>query len=290
MRKSAFELDSGLNPLTIGFVSLNETPQHTTHTYPMALSNGGNAFSSEPLIFLAPRSKDKDGNKVPPHFAVGRVDASGEIQNTDETFVKVTGDLIRAEVKDKEFKGNLTKQVKLYIRDSGDARDPETKKETYHIQSSLTISFTGLLNALASLIEVKNFKDLTVDIYENKKGFEAFGVEQAGEKVKWKYTLDDLPKPLAINHPTTGKLIKNDYAERDEFFAQIVRDINTALGNKPKEAATESAPAETAAPAKPAPAAKTTTVANPRSGVGKVAAAKAATIPAADDGELEPPF
>lgn len=247
----------------------------------MALSNGGNAFSSEPLIFLSPRSKDKDGNKVSPHFGVGRVNAAGDIENTDETVTKVTGDLIRAEVKDREYKGNVTKSVKLYVRDNS----PEaTAKETYHIQSSVTISFSGLLNSLASLIEAKNFKDLVIDIYENKKGFEAFGVEQGGEKVKWKYTLDDLPAPFAIVDPRTGKTVKNDFSERDEFFAQIVRDINAALGNKEKaEGATDAAKTDTPEPKAATTAAKTGTVA-------KASATKTAPVAANTAIDEDVPF
>ena len=69
----------------------------------MALGNN-NSFGGGPLIFIAPRNKDENGNKVKPFFSVSRVDESGKIAQTNERVTSISGDLIKVEYKERDVK------------------------------------------------------------------------------------------------------------------------------------------------------------------------------------------
>lgn len=180
----------------------------------MALNK--NQFKSGgPLLFLSPRSKDKNKQDIPPHFEVSRVNSKGEIEvDSSLTVSSVSGDMFKLEFKSREFEGQITEEVVFYLRDktTGEAG------ESYRLPIRYGLSGRSLFNSFASLADGSDFSGLQIDYYRNKKGYESFALKQHGETVRWKYELDQLPKPLEIKHPTTGKLLQRDYTAVNEFL------------------------------------------------------------------------
>lgn len=211
---------------------------------------GTNSFAnSGPLIFLSPRSKDKNKQDVPPHFEVGRANDKGEIVNDATTVTNVSGDLFKLEIKERTFEDNVTKDAVLYLRD-------KTANESYRLPIRFGITGRGFFNRLASLTEKGDFTGLQIDYYRNKAGYDNFGLKQHSENVSWKFANEDLPKPLEIKHPTTGKVLQRDYTEVNALFEQELLAIAAKVNKtKPEEHAPAAQKAPASAP-KPATASK----------------------------------
>lgn len=207
----------------------------------MALKNN-NGYSNTPLVYLNPRSSTmgKDGKEVElekPRFEVSRVNADGNIEKTDETATNVSGNLVKLDLKEREIKGQKTKHVVLYLQDT-DAN------ETYFIDFTYRISTRSLFNSMLSL---KDSKDIELSIYRSKKGYESFGLRQAGEQVSWKYNLDELPQAEQIKDKK-GAIVKTDFSEVNEFFETELRSLAASLlGGKSAPSKTAGKPAAKAA-------------------------------------------
>lgn len=214
----------------------------------MALSNG-KAFSGGPLIFLSPRSqKTIDGKKtkVDPHFEISRVGADGKIAPSTETCTEVSGKLIKIDFKDREFNNAIAKHAILYIKDGND---------TYHLDLTYRISSRSLFNALLSL---KSADNLSIGIYESKKGYETFSLRQDDVIIKWKHEIKDLPLSVEIKD-TKGNLVKTDYCDVDQFFEDELRALSLALFGAPRGEAASAPAAATKGPAVAAKAAPAVT-------------------------------
>lgn len=195
----------------------------------MALGNNG--FTGGALIFLSPRSKDKDKKKVKPHFTVGRV-VEDKIVDDKETVNNVGGDLIKLDFKEHTYNDKVIEDAVFYIRDN-------VAEETYRLPITFSIAGRGFFNSLAALKDSGNFKNLQIDYYETKTGYDAYALKQDGTQVKWKYALTDQPKPLEIKHPKTGEVLQRDYAELNAFFKSELVEISQKLlankGNKQED-------------------------------------------------------
>lgn len=209
----------------------------------MALGNN-TSFSGGPLIFLTPRSKDKDKKDCDPYFSVGR-SVDGKIVDDEQTVTSVSGDLIKLEFKERVFEGKTSEEVVFYLRD----KTAGEKGETYRLPIRFGLPGRGLFNRFITLIEKGDFTNLKVSYYRNRNGYETYGLDQNGEKVSWKYENKDLPQPLEIKHPKTGELLQRDYSELNTFYKkeleQIAAKVNKAPANAPTSAPTsqpESAP------------------------------------------------
>ncbi len=196
----------------------------------MALANNG-FKSGGPLIFLTPRIKDKDGEKVKPYFSVARLNGD-KIEQTDETCTSVSGDLTRIEIKEKVVKTSTIKEAILYLRDN-------TANETYRLPLSFSMAARGLFNSLAGLTTYSN---ITIDIYENKKGYETYALKQAGEKTTWKHELSALPAAFEMKD-AKGNVAKRDYSLVDEFFEKELLTIAAKIN---KVGATQTSATSTA--------------------------------------------
>lgn len=221
----------------------------------MALSNN-TGYSNSPLVYLNPRSSTigKDGKEVElekPRFEVSRVNADGNIEKTDETANNVSGNLVKLDFKEREIKGQKTKHVVLYIQDS-------QANETYFIDFTYRISTRSLFNAMLSL---KDNKDIELSIYRSKKGYESFGLRQAGEQVSWKYSLDALPQAEQIKDKK-GAIVKTDFSEVNDFFENELRALATSLFGEKKAASPAKTTVKASKPATKA-AAKTATAPEP---------------------------
>jgi len=242
----------------------------------MALGNN-TSFNGGPLVFLSPRNKEGD-KKVKPFFSVGRVGEDSKIAQTNEKPTSVTGDLIKVEVKERTFEAGRVKEVKkegvLYIRD-------KDANETYRLGAIFGISSLGLFNALYSLVEGGDFTNIKIDYYENKAGYDAYGLEHDGEKVSWAFPLDQIPAGKEILDDE-GNLVKRTYKARDAFFEEKLLEIAKLVNRAPSEdnEQTEETPKtekvqETAAPA---PVQKKTAV--PKATVAKTAPKATAKVAA----------
>lgn len=183
----------------------------------MALSKG-QGQNNGPLIFLNPRSKNSEGEKVSPYFEVAKV-IDGKIQKTDETATNVQGNLIKIEFKEREFKGTVNKHVVLYLRDN-------SANETYSLDLTYKLPTRSLFN---SIINLKTFENLSISYYESNKGFETFYLRQNDERVNWKYKLEEQPAPTSVTFK--GKQM-NDYTELDQFFGKELVEIAQKLSGK----------------------------------------------------------
>lgn len=189
----------------------------------MALGN--NEFkSSGTLVFLTPRKKNKAGEEVKPYFSVARL-VNEKIEQSEETFTNVSGDLVRLDVKEKVFNDNPMKEAILYLRDS-------QANETYRLSLTFSMAARGLFNSLAGLLAKKNFNDLSVDIYENKNGYETYALKQKGEKTAWKHELSALPAPFEMKD-AKGKVSKRDYSPIDDFFEKELLEIAAVVNKAP---------------------------------------------------------
>lgn len=210
----------------------------------MALTNG-KGFISTPLVYLSPRSSVVENGKTveleKPRFEVSRINADGKIEKTQETATSVSGNLTRIDFKEREYNGNKNRHVILFIN------DPDSN-ETYYIDLTYRISTRSLFNALLSL---KSTKDIELTIYRSKKGYESFGVRQAGQLMSWKFPLEQLPAADVIKDKK-GNVIKTDFADVDSFFEEELRNLSATLfGTKSvssSEADVKADVAETAAP------------------------------------------
>lgn len=250
----------------------------------MALGSSKSSQNDTDLVFLSVRSKDKDGTKVKPHFSVGRRNAEGKIDTVESDDSEVSGNLTRLEIKEKDFNGSITKLVLLYLKD-------QQAGETYVLSLNFRNSTRGLFNRLFNLETTDN---LTIGVYENKRGYETFYMRQGQERVEWKYKLEDLPEP----EPKTinGNRI-NDYYEVDRFFEENLVEVATRLGVAPRakaaaasaDVASDTTPAPQAAEPAAAPLPEITAPAKPAPRT--VARKPAAPVaPAADAGKIVLPF
>lgn len=258
----------------------------------MALSNGpAGGLNSGPLIYLSARSQDANGNKIAPHFEIARKGEDGKITKTDETCTKVSGSLQRPRFSVREHKGIPSKHVTFYIRDN-DAN------ETYHLDCTYRISTRQLFNGVISL---ETPDDISINIWETRKGYEALSLRQGDKLVPWKYDSrkGEIPEPEKVKFK--GKDM-SDYTAVDDFFEAELKewadrvfgperttsgaqDTGDAQGDTAQQEAPaparQAAPATQARPAaraNPVPAAaKTTTQAS----APKPAAAPTAQRPAA---------
>ncbi len=202
----------------------------------MALGNSAGFGNSGPLIFLSPRSKDKDKKECDPHFTVGR-SVEGKIVDDKETVTNVGGDLFRLEFKEREYNGEVSEEVILYLKD-------KEANEAYRLPIRFGVAGRGLFN---KLITLSSFEGLQIGYYRNKAGYDAFSLKQGDQSVKWKYENDKLPAALEIKHPTSGKVLQRDYSEINKFFKAELEAVAAKVNKaKPAEKA-EAAPKPTTA-------------------------------------------
>jgi hypothetical protein len=222
------------------------------------------SFGGGPLVFLTPRSKDKEKKKLDkPYFSVARVDAEGHIQQTEEQPTSVSGDLVSIDIKVRKFRTPAgveeeRDEVSLYLRDA-------EQNETYRIPNLFSIPSRGLFNSVIGLKAKGDFTGLKIDFYRNKKGFEAFALEQRGEKVPWAFKIEELPAAEKITD-RKGNVIKTDFSDVDEFFKKHLLEISEMLGKGKKQdenGSTANRTPTTPAASAPKPSTTTTKAATP---------------------------
>lgn len=213
----------------------------------MALGN--NQYTNNgPLYLLTPRSKDKNKQDVPPHFEIAHYEGD-QVVKEDRTVTSVGGDLFKVEFKQREFEGNVTEDAVFYLRDKSAGEGGES----YRVPIRFGTSGRSLFNAFASLADKDDFSNLQLDYYRSKKGYDSYGLKQNGEKVSWKYELKDMPQPIEIKHPVSGKVLQRDYSAINDFLKAELLKIAAKVNKGGTTPASTPAKAPAAAPAeKPA--------------------------------------
>lgn len=109
--------------------------------------------------------------------------------------------------------------------------------QTYVYKFSLRLSTRTLINRLVNL---KSGDNLEISIWNDKeKGYENFSLRQNGELVKWKYSLDEVPRAEEIRKKD-GTLVSRDFKDVDQFFLDQVDNFKlkaspTAIPLAPKQ-------------------------------------------------------
>lgn len=177
------------------------------------LGQQNNAHGS--LIVLKPVSRTKEGTEVNPYFQISRKNTDKwEIQD-DQSISSVTGDLTKVEVAEEEYKGDSYFRVKFYLRD-GD--------ESYLIPFRFNISTRSLVNAILNLEE---FTDVNISYFRSKSGYDTFAVKQNGNRVSWKYELDEIPSAKEV---VFQKKKVKDYSDVDAFYVEKLQEFAEKLG------------------------------------------------------------
>lgn len=109
-----------------------------------------------------------------------------------------------------------------------------------------TRTFLNIINSLSSI--EGNVGVIKIEVYLNKKNFAAINVLQNGEKVGWKYQIEEIPIDEPIILPS-GEILKDaetqepvkDATKRMRFTSDLVDLLNKKLGYDPTQ---EAAPAE----------------------------------------------
>ncbi len=182
----------------------------------MALTKGNNNDGSK-LYFLKFKSKNEKGEKVPIYIEV-KEKGEGKEYVTVDSVDSVSGDLSKITVTEYEWEGKPKKNVKLLFKD-------KKAKENYLLDLSFSMTSRGLFNGLLSL---DSFNDIKIGVYTNKKGFPATSLEQAGERVSWKFALKDIPE-VELTKNKKGEVVSSDYSDVDAFFEEHLVELSERI-------------------------------------------------------------
>lgn len=187
----------------------------------MALTKDRPNSNNGQLIIIKPFSRSKDGTEIRPCFKTSVKGEDGKwVHEENEEINSVTGTLTRIETKlEKGFKDDEFYQTRIFLQDS-------SANETYLLPVRFNIPTRGLINALLGL---KSFEDITIKYFRSQKGYDTYYVSQGGEKVGWKYKLEELPTAKEVTFQ--GKTLR-DYSDLDQFFISEIEALNARISGE----------------------------------------------------------
>lgn len=178
--------------------------------------------------------KTKDLPK--PEFVVSERQGDKFVELPDREY-SVSGTLIGVEPKETKWENKTIKSVNVTLTD-GD--------QIFFVTVPYSNLGRGLMNSLLSL---KAFNDVEIGLYQTKpkvdggKTYPATSLRQAGEIVRWRYSLEELPKPEEIVFK--GEKMRN-FEEQEKFLATQLVELNKVIKAttpvKPNEKVAETAP------------------------------------------------
>lgn len=180
----------------------------------MALGNKKNDNLN--FLILKIKTKDEEGKQVNPYFQITkRVEDQWVVQEDKPT--SVSGTIYKVQQKVTEWKDEKIPRIDVYLKDGEDA---------YKIELKYTLLTRSILNSLISLEDASKVVELS--LYTNKKGYSAVMVKAGDEILRWKFSLDELPKPNVVVFK--GKE-QRDFTPLDNFFEEeVVKWSNKLLG------------------------------------------------------------
>jgi len=190
----------------------------------MAYSTGSD--SNNKLLTFKLKTKNVDK----PYFEVkSKVDGKWTVLPEKPT--NVEGDLVKVEVTEEEYEGNVSDKVKLYLAD-------DQRGETYLLDLYLTFTTRSLFNSLLSL---EKFENVKIGVYNTKpndqgKVYPAISLRQGDNRVDWKYSKDQLPKTHKV---TINKKQQIDSSELDAFYVDKLKELADRVKGQPRAAQPE---------------------------------------------------
>jgi hypothetical protein len=161
--------------------------------------------------------KTKDLPK--PEFVVS--ERRGEkFEELPEREYSVSGNLIGVEPKETVWQGKTIKSVNVTLTD-GD--------QIYFVTVPYSNLGRGLMN---SLLGLKAFGEVEISLYQTKpktdgaKTYPAVSLRQGGEIVRWRYSMDELPKPQEITFK--GETMR-DFTAVEAFLAEQLKELNKVI-------------------------------------------------------------
>lgn len=189
----------------------------------------GNSNQSSNKLFIAKIKTKENDKEVAPFFQLTEKNDDGKWVDCDKT-KSLSGDLVKIQFEKGEYKGNEYDVIKLTLRDN-------EVKEDYLLDLRLNLLSRGLYNSLLNLAGSDDFKGLSISVYETKKGektYPAVAVRQNDNLVKWRYSLDELPKVKRIQ--VKGKADVIDSSELDDFLLNGLKELAAEVNKNSKSA------------------------------------------------------
>lgn len=183
--------------------------------------------SSSNLSILKIKVKNEAMQPVDPYFQVTKkVDGKWQVVSTSENFV--SGQLTRLANKTTEYNGEKIQQVEALLQD-GD--------EAFLLDLKFTLLNRGLINSFLSLTDLDT--PVEISLYTSKSGYPSAAVRQNGELIRWKFSIDEQPKPEVVVFK--GKE-QRDYTPVDNFFIDKIDEFSAKA--KPSGGTAKAEPAE----------------------------------------------
>lgn len=137
-----------------------------------------------------------------------------KLNNQTQEFDNVEGRLASISYHESEYQGETIKQWRLYLENGND-------------RAILSIGFSGSFTKglINSLLSADLSQPIMFSCYM-KNDYNQPSIKQAGQIVKWKYQLDEIPKPKKV---TVGTKEVTDDSEVAAWITQQVEFINSLL-------------------------------------------------------------
>lgn len=136
----------------------------------------------------------------------------------------VSGNIVSVEAKEWVHNNTPIRSYTVTLQDND---------EIYFVNFSLGNNLgRSLANSLLSLADKKQFDDVSIGLYNTKpkteggRSYAAAALRQGGEIVKWKFGLDQLPKPDEV---TFKGQIQRDYSKSELFFLEQLKELNKVI-------------------------------------------------------------
>lgn len=146
-----------------------------------------------------------------------------------DTIRNISGVLEGVFIRENEYQGDTIRELKVVLAD-------EAAQERYIVGVGMNSISRDIMNRLIS----GNLKGKVIEIsvYMNDKGYPAVSVKANGERVDWKYSIDDL-KPLVVENTVVKK--GKQSVERDHYAVEQ-KLIDELLVMYPQKTAPTAAP------------------------------------------------
>jgi hypothetical protein len=202
------------------------------------MARGVGAADADLQLFFMKIAGLKEGEKVhitqaKPTEEKGKYEKLPPVQN-------VSGDLSQVKVREYEYQGEKKKELQLWLKDA-------EAKELCILACNMNSIGRSIVNTLLNLDGPKGGK-LDVSVWNKKSdGRAAVFIKYDGEKVGWKYTIDEQNKYIITNElmKKGKKVIEKDYYNLDEFF---IAELQKMYGNAAPRVAPTFGPPTTTVP------------------------------------------
>jgi len=136
--------------------------------------------------------------------------------------------LIKITPSEYEFEWTFRQTIKMLFVDIA--------SEYYQLDISYNSLSRGLLNSLLWYIDDKNKSwrnkwkiDLELSLYLNKDNYKQMGIKIFGERVNWKYSIEEQKSLIETIKNKKGEFVSNDYSALDEALKNWIEAISNYI-------------------------------------------------------------